>query len=331
MKSKAFHLSTYAWGKLKRESGVLSLFLAVSFVGLHSQGVSTKAGSRLLATADSLYFKNEWQNAKNKYLAFLKDSPEHKLVWLRLGYCNHNLSEYDDAIRDYNKALENNPPAMMKITAESRLARVYAIQNKNDLAFVHLDSAIRNGYGNLGELDTLVDFSGLKKDQRFASFYARAYDVAYPCHADSKAREFDFWVGEWNVYSNVNKNLVGYSRIEKISGDCAILENYKSVQTSYNGKSINNYDGTKGCWEQMWVGSSGVELPGPDVQRFVDGHYKDSAMRFTFETTVQGKKAIGNFIFYNLGPDKVRQYQETSIDGGQTYQVGYDLLYLRRK
>lgn len=288
-----------------------------------------KAHAQLLA--DSLFFKKEWKKARDQYQLCLNDSPGNNLAWLRMGYCNQNTGYFVEAIRDYEMSMMKNPTPALKAAAESRMARVYSMQNKNDLAMTHLDSAIESGYSNLEELDSLTDYDHIRKDPKFILLYQKAYVKAFPCLADPKAREFDFWVGEWDVYSAGNNNLVGKSVIEKISGGCAILENYHSMQTSYNGKSINNYDGSKGNWEQMWVGSSGVELPGPDVQRFVNGQYKDGAMRFTFETIQQGQKAIGNFIFFNLGHDKVRQYQETSTDGGKTFQVVYDLIYLRKK
>ena len=33
----------------------------------------------------------------------------------------------------------------------------------------------------------------------------------------------------------------------------------------------------------------------------------------------------------NIGPDTVRQLGETSMDGGKTWQVTYDLTYTRKK
>jgi hypothetical protein len=35
--------------------------------------------------------------------------------------------------------------------------------------------------------------------------------------------------------------------------------------------------------------------------------------------------------FTPLGPDKVRQFEENSSDGGKTWTVGYDFTYVRKK
>ena len=297
----------------------------------HLSAQSVSASKKTLNEADSLYFKNEWKPAKEKYLSYLKDSSNSNLAWMRLGYCNHNLGLYNEAIENYKRSLLHNPTNALVISAESRLARVYSILDKKDLAIQHLDSSVHAGFFNVQELDTCKDYANIKNDERFKGLYQQAYAAAYPCSADKKAREFDFWIGEWDVYITGTPTLVGHSLIQKISEGCAILENYTAVRNPYNGKSINYYDGEKKKWEQIWVGSSGVEPPASDVNRFFEGEYKDSAMHFTFKTTVQGKPAIGNFIFYNLGKDKVRQYQETSIDDGKTYQVVYDFTYLRKK
>ena len=68
------------------------------------------------------------------------------------------------------------------------------------------------------------------------------------------------------------------------------------------------------------------------IQEFVNGEYKDSAMRFEYETKdAQGKKFIGRLIFYNQGPNQVRQFNETSEDNGKTWTTNYDFTYIRKK
>jgi hypothetical protein len=80
-------------------------------------------------------------------------------------------------------------------------------------------------------------------------------------------------------------------------------------------------------WKQSWAGSY---VNGR--QEFTNGEYKDSAMRFVFEMTgPQGNKIIGRFIFYNQGPNQVRQFNETSGDGGKTWATTYDFTYVRKK
>ena len=115
------------------------------------------------------------------------------------------------------------------------------------------------------------------------------------------------------------------SVIQLISGGCAILENWESSLS--NGKSINFIDPTNNKWKQSWAGNYAN-----GIQEFVNGEYKDSAMRFTFETIdAKGQKLMGHFVFFNQGPNQVRQFNETSADGGKTWITSYDFTYYRKK
>ena len=49
--------------------------------------------------------------------------------------------------------------------------------------------------------------------------------------------QFDFWIGEWDVYPTGAKNIVGHSLIQMVSSGCALLENWTSPAS--NGKSLN--------------------------------------------------------------------------------------------
>ncbi len=107
-----------------------------------------------------------------------------------------------------------------------------------------------------------------------------------------------------------------------------VLENWTAVgDPPHNGKSMNFVDPETNKWIQVWVGSSGIN--NLNITRFYDGEYKDGAMRFVFDRTVQGQKMIGRFIFYNEGPNQVRQFNEQSMDGGKTWTTSYDFTYKR--
>ena len=104
-----------------------------------------------------------------------------------------------------------------------------------------------------------------------------------------------------------------------------MLENWEGGNSS--GKSINFIDPNTNKWKQSWAGSYAN-----GNQEFINGEYKDSAMHFEFETKdAQGKKIIGRFMFYNQGPNQVRQFSETSNDEGKTWTTNYDFTYIRKK
>jgi tetratricopeptide (TPR) repeat protein len=314
----------------RRNCTITFCFLLFSLLKPFSSGAQNDAKA-ILSAGDDFFANKNWSAAREKYRVYLGDTSKNVLTYGRLGYCDQNLGFYNEALTNYNKALQLNPGAFLKAVTESRISRTYCLLNNKSDAIRHLDSAVAAGYANLAELDTCREFNLIRRETRFKDLYNTAYTTAYPCMADSAAREFDFWIGEWDVYNHATNLLVGKSSIQKISGGCAILENYSSTLAPYSGKSINYYDGARGKWEQDWVGSSGVKMPSLDIQRYIAGEYRDSAMRFTYQTTKNSQVAIGNFIFYDMGPDKVRQYQDISTDSGKTYQPVYDLIYIRKK
>lgn len=302
--------------------GCVILIIMIHVITISAQ---TNAHRSKLQAADSLFQAQQWKTAKEKYQQYVTDTVTNPVTWNRLGFCNYHLGLYLQSVSNYEKALTLNPAPPIKSVIEIRLARSFA-QLKNEKESIQwLEKAVQSGYTDISEIDKLKDFDTYRPSPAFQSVFKKIYSNAYPCSIDPKHREFDFWIGEWDVFQNGTTQLVGHSIVQKISGECALLENWTASRGGGNGKSINYVDGQTNSWEQDWIGSMG----GP--QRYLNGVYKDSAMRFTYESMNNGQKVTGNFIFFNMGPDKVRQYQDASADGGKTFSVSYDFIYIRRK
>src|SRR5664279_4219620 len=79
-----------------------------------------------------------------------------------------------------------------------------------------------------------------------------------PACTTAEYRQFDFWIGTWDVYQPDGKKG-GESRIEPIASNCALLENWEGGG-GFSGKSLNNYDTIDKRWHQTWVDSSGSRL-----------------------------------------------------------------------
>lgn len=143
-----------------------------------------------------------------------------------------------------------------------------------------------------------------------------------PCPVKPEYRQFDFWIGEWDVTDKGKK--IANSSIQRIVGDCVVFENYFQLD-GYVGKSFNFFDAALGKWRQIWVDGLGK------VSEFI-GEYKDDAMRFEGEThRSDGNKMLRRMTLSKLGPDRVRQYSERSLDGGKTWAAGIDFIYIRKK
>ena len=143
-----------------------------------------------------------------------------------------------------------------------------------------------------------------------------------PC---SKAphRQFDFWLGTWEVADQNNK-VVGHNRIELAHDGCVLIEHWQSV-AGVSGSSLNLYDRDRDKWHQTWVDSSGGLL-------LLDGGFADGAMTMTGESPDENGKPVLQRITWRQQPDGiVRQLWESSSDRGATWTVVFDGRYRKER
>ncbi|HEY3933073.1 MAG TPA: hypothetical protein VGL65_00500 [Gemmatimonadales bacterium] len=143
-----------------------------------------------------------------------------------------------------------------------------------------------------------------------------------PCRADSNARRFDFWVGEWKVTASNTAVVVGHSQIVIVSGGCALLENWTAANGA-DGKSLNTYNPSLRHWEQFWVGSGGA------VTEYRDSEWRDDTLVYLAHSISPSGPYLQRLSFAPVDSNTVRQLGETSTDGGQSWTIGYDLYYHR--
>ncbi|MGH9937315.1 MAG: YybH family protein, partial [Blastocatellia bacterium] len=116
----------------------------------------------------------------------------------------------------------------------------------------------------------------------------------------------------------------GINSVQLILGQCVLFENWSGAR-GMSGKSFNIYNAAKGKWQQTWVDSSGNALE-------LYGEFKDGAMRLVGEKPgPNGGKLIDRLTFLPLEGARVRQLWESSRDGGKTWNVVFDGLYIRKK
>lgn len=136
-------------------------------------------------------------------------------------------------------------------------------------------------------------------------------------------RQFDFWIGRWDVYGPAGKK-VGENRIEAIADGCALLEQWTG-NGGVTGKSLNIYDASDRRWHQTWVDSSGTLLV--LTGGLVDGSMVMSAAG---PSPTDPTKTVQQRITWTPAADgSVRQLWESSADGGRTWTVLFDGRYVR--
>ena len=143
------------------------------------------------------------------------------------------------------------------------------------------------------------------------------------CEQDPRYREFDFWIGDWDVFDPKGKK-VGPNRVEKVTNGCTLLENWTGAGGSI-GKSINYFDPDSEEWVQIWVDGSGGNIT-------TRGKLRDGAMVLEGKHVHNGGRIeLYRGTWIPLEDGKVHQYLEQSKDEGKTWYVWFDGTYVRRK
>jgi tetratricopeptide (TPR) repeat protein len=274
------------------------------------------------AAANAAYEAKDWTKAAKLYeeLSKLPDAPPR--VWLRLGASLHSLNRYDQALAAFDKATQ----AGAGMFAEYGKAGVYVAMKQPEKAFESLDKAVQQGYADPEALSSDSDLASLRTDARFGKLIEQAKKNQRPCAYAAENRQFDYWLGEWNVTTTQGAIPSGNSKIELILEDCVVLENWKSLNNPYSGKSYNVYDQALKRWEQYWVDNVGGNI-------FFHGELKDGVMDYYTDEIPQpdGTKLMRHLQFFRVNPDTVRQFSQGSTDGGKTWKVEYDFTYNRKK
>jgi len=297
-------------------------FLALSFSGgLSAQQSAPDAA--LSSEAAAAYDTKDWSKAAALYEKLTLAHPEIPRLWFRLGTSLQELGQLDRALAVYQKALAAGAPPLY---AEYSIATVYAQRKESDKAFEHLDRALQAGYNKPEQLSSDPYLEALRSNARFRKLVDQANRNLQPCAYIRENRQFDFWVGEWNVETTNGAVPAGQSRIEKTLADCVILENWQSNGNPYSGKSYNIYNSALKRWEQFWVDNVGGNI-------FFYGGLQDGVMDYWTDELPQpdGTKLKRHLQFFPLGPDKVRQFSQGSTDSGKTWNVEYDFTYIRKK
>lgn len=298
------------------------IFLALLLLAspaLAAAGAQSGVSSEMRAEAGKYFQAKEWAKAADAYEAITRLEPNNGGAWYRLGYSRHLLGKHALAAEAYEKAAAITAGPLVLFN----LACAYSLTGDQEKAYGALERAINAGFTNIETIKSDPDLAGLRSAARFAELMKLAEKRARPCEFDERFRQFDFWVGDWDVRTQQGA-LAGRNLIEHAENGCLMIENWTS-NIGGSGKSVNFFDPALGKWRQVWVSSTG------QVGEFT-GEYKDGEMRFLGESHApNGNRVTSRLTFFNLGQGKVRQLGEQSNDGGKTWTVSYDLYYTLRK
>lgn len=155
---------------------------------------------------------------------------------------------------------------------------------------------------------------------------ATAQPAAQAC-SGAEHRQFDFWIGRWEVFNPEGKKA-GDNLVEAIDGGCALIERWQGMG-GFTGTSLNNWDRATGQWRQHWVDNQGGQL------RLAGGFEGGKMVLASTEPEPHSSRpsaTVRQRISWMPLPDgAVRQHWERSEDGGTRWTTVFDGRYVKKK
>lgn len=268
--------------------------------------------------ADALFQKQDWPAAAAAYRKVVVAEPQNGAAWFRLGASLHRMGNEPEAGGAFEKAVELRFQPAQSMVNVAR-ARAHAGDPAGSAEW--LNRAADAKFQNVAFLDGDPDFARIQSEEAYRKARARIELNAKPCLGDPHLREFDFWLGEWDV--QVSGQTIATSRIENVLDGCLIQENWMPFN-GQPGKSWNYVNSATGKWEQLWMsGGNVLKLEGAfgGGKMVLEGRSQNPARATTLDR-----------ITFTAMPDgRVSQVWEQSKDGGQSWTKSFDGVYIRRR
>lgn len=303
-----------------RFTGISILFGIISlYAGVRSQTPPSSAvTAEMRAEANRYYQASEWEKAAAIYEKIVAEEPANTNAQYRLGIAQLNLDRTAEAVENLSAAMAGSPNAVYALA----LARAYARSGNKSKAFEAIEASMTVGGIAPETLRAEKDFAAWKDDAGFKDLVSRSDLAVNPCKASAEFRQFDFWIGEWDVRTTQGGVPAGTSSVQLILGQCIIFENWAGGSGT-NGKSFNIYDTNDKKWHQTWVDDKGT------FTHYIGG-LVDGKMVVVADTVIGGKATLAKMTFSKLANGEVRQHGENSTDGGKTWTTSFDLTYARK-
>ena len=202
-------------------------------------------------------------------------------------------------------------------------ARILVASNDQAGATNEHSNVFAAGFTSVGVLtnDPLLNSMEGRKD--YDELVSKMSVQAYPCVHQDGFRDFDFWIGEWDVHV-ANGTLAGSNVIKAVERGCMLTEHWTNVNGG-TGMSINYFDKSSDKWVQVWNAEGGSQIN-------IRGGLTDDGMALEGYIHYVGNGTTAPFreLWTPLPDGRVRQYFEQSNDGGQTWAPWFEGFYTRK-
>lgn len=290
---------------------ILATLLLPGATWVHGSDLQTTADT--LKQADQAFDAQQWEQAIPRYRQLVEANQQDGRSWFRLGYALHMSGKITEALEAHRRASQF-PQA--RPVALYNMACALALQGKSEQAIEALENAIDAGFVSQRPISEDTDFASIAGDDRFQALAQRAQ----PAKKRQVYRQFDFWVGDWEVVTPAGKP-VGKNRISKDENGFLITEKWTNAQGG-TGTSINYYDRQADAWRQTWIDAQG------NVIKY-EGRFEDGAMRMQGQMQMaDGRVGTTKMVLQPQSDGRVRQTIHQSFDQGKSWSVYFDGFYV---
>jgi len=275
--------------------------------------------------AVAAYRSGDWRATEAAALEMLAEDTSNAQGRFFLAVALMHRGRAGEALRHLDQAEAAGYPVA---AVEFRRACALSVVGRVDDALAALRRAAAAGFAQDQLLSSEPLLAPVRSAPGFPEVSAAVDAAKHPCRHDPRYRQFDFWVGTWDVRPNGAPDSTPPSEnvITLDYADCVVMEHWTGT-SGVTGSSFNIYDSSRGEWYQVWVDSTGGlhEYHGNP----------DGEGNMLFEGTTPGApgqpaRVPTRLSFFRLGPDRVRQLSESPAPDGESWTVNYDLIYVRR-
>ena len=147
-----------------------------------------------------------------------------------------------------------------------------------------------------------------------------------------QARQFDFWLGDWDVNLRIRQEdltwadaIAARARIYPVLGGKAVLELWESQPIV--GYSLRYYDAAEREWV-LWLNWPGKDRSG--TQRLTGSFRHGRGEFFATRILPDSTERISRYTFSDISDSTLRWDDAFSTDGGRTWSHGWIMEFTRR-
>ena len=150
-----------------------------------------------------------------------------------------------------------------------------------------------------------------------------AQQTAPPPRSVPGAKDFDFWVGEWNLsWGDTSR---GTNTVSFTLDSAVVMEQFSGgSSTPLRGMSVSAYNQRSKRWQQTWVDNGGDYLD-------FSGAFTNGKMILSRKAELNGKEFLQRMVWFAISHDSLNWHWDRSDDNGTTWKTLWAIHYERRR